>query len=74
MPVNIVPSWYYRYDLYDLKINPKEYYQTIGEIIADPRYSFVTIEVDEVLFEGGRSIRYLLHPLLRLITVERGYM
>ena len=33
-------------------------YQTRGELIKDPRYSFVTLDMDELLFEGGRSIRY----------------
>ena len=46
-----------RHDLYDIELFPKDYYQTDGELIANPRYSFVTLEMDEVLFEGGRSIR-----------------
>ncbi len=49
--------YYYRYDLHNVAVNPNEYYQTIGEIINDPRYSFATLDMNEVLFEGRRSIR-----------------
>ncbi len=52
-----------RYDVYDVEMIPKDCYIIPGEIINDPRYSFVTIDMYEVLFEGGRSIRYSIHAL-----------
>ena len=47
-----------RYDIYDVEVTPKDHYIVPGEIINDPRYSFLTLDMYEMLFEGGRSIRY----------------
>ena len=52
-----------RYDLYDVEIDIKDRLETENEWIIDPHYSFVTIEMDEILFEGRRSIRCVVDTL-----------
>ena len=68
-----------RYDLYDVEIDIKDRLETENEWIIDPHHSFVTIEMDEILFEGGRSIRcvvdmlyisYILSMLLHILYFE----
>ena len=48
-----------RYDLYDVEVTPTDHYSLPSGAmnIAPQGYKFVTLSVDEVLFEGGRSIR-----------------
>ena len=48
-----------RYDLYNVEVSPQERIQ-IGEWLThSPNYFFIRVRLDEVLFEGGRSIRYV---------------
>jgi hypothetical protein len=54
-----------RYDLLDIKVDVKDLLEGQGELINDPRYSFITVEMNEVLFEGGRSIRKGDHCLMK---------
>ena len=48
-----------RYDLYNVEVFPQDKIQ-IGEWYThDPNYYFIRVNLDEALFEGGRSIRYM---------------
>ena len=46
-----------------MEIDVKDRLEAETEWINDPLYSFVTIEMDEILFEGGRSIRFVADML-----------
>ena len=46
-----------------MEIDVKDRLETETEWINNPLYSFVTIEMDEILFEGGRSIRFVVDVL-----------
>lgn len=47
----------FRYDLHEIEVSPRDKV-TIGEWLThDPNYFFISVNLDEVLFEGGRSIR-----------------
>ena len=49
---------YIRYDLYEVEIKPQAQYTTImGSNYALPGFHFTTVSVDELLFEGGQSVR-----------------
>ena len=48
-----------RYDLYNVEVKVQEEYSTGngGVNYASKGYHFVTLSIDELLFEGGQSIR-----------------
>ena len=47
-----------RYDMYDIEIHPESSVQMPhGTVYATEGFHYVTVSVEEVLFEGGRSIR-----------------
>ncbi len=49
-----------RYDLYGVEITPKSEYSpnTMGyTYYAESGYHYVTVPMDELLFEGGQSVR-----------------
>jgi len=48
-----------RYDLYDIEITPSKEYHTVdkGTQYALAGYYYIKITLDELLFEGGRSVR-----------------
>ena len=47
-----------RYDLYDVEIVPhKDYHTPMGTQYAPAGYFYIKVILDEVLFEGGRSVR-----------------
>jgi len=47
-----------RYDLYDIEISPCEEYDTVqGTHYVPAGYYYINVTVDEMLFEGGRSVR-----------------
>ena len=49
-----------RYDLYDVEIAPhKDYHTPMGTQYAPAGYFYIKVILDEVLFEGGRSVRYI---------------
>lgn len=48
-----------RYDLYDVEVKIESQYKTtMGVNYAEKGYHFITLSIDELLFEGGQSIRY----------------
>lgn len=48
----------FRYDLYDVEIKPEGMIHTPhGVMYALEGYHYITMSVEEVLFEGGRCIR-----------------
>lgn len=47
-----------RYDIYDIEIHPESSVQMPhGTLYASEGFHYITVSVEEVLFEGGRSIR-----------------
>ena len=49
-----------RYDIYDVEIYPEDSVQMPhGTLYANEGFHYVTVSVEEVLFEGGRSIRWV---------------
>ena len=49
-----------RYDIYDIEIHPENSVQLAhGTMYAAEGFHYVTVSVEEVLFEGGRSIRWV---------------
>ena len=49
-----------RYDLYNVEVKPQAQYSTSrGVNYVEKGYHFITLSVDELLFEGGQSVRYV---------------
>ncbi|XP_011406766.2 PREDICTED: probable helicase with zinc finger domain [Amphimedon queenslandica] len=46
-----------RYDLYDVRVDIKDRLEMVGVWINDPNCSFITVEMEVVLFEGSCSVR-----------------
>lgn len=49
-----------RYDLYDIEVKPQSQYSAstlMGVNYAEKGYHFISLTIDELLFEGGQSIR-----------------
>ena len=53
-----------------MEIDVKDRLETETEWINNPLYSFVTIEMDEILFEGGRSIRFVVDVIYNSYIVH----
>lgn len=54
----VVNVFVFRYDLYDVEISAETSLQMPqGAVYAMEGFFYVTVSVEEVLFEGGRSIR-----------------
>ena len=51
-----------RYDLYDVEVQPLTQYTSAqgGLHLATKGFHFITLSIDELLFEGGQSVRWVL--------------
>ena len=49
-----------RYDLYNVEVKPQSQYSTrMGVNYAGKGFHYITLSVDELLFEGGQSVRFV---------------
>ena len=54
-----------RYDLYEVVVKVESQYSTaMGVNYAAKGYHYITVSMDELLFEGGQSIRCVSHCFL----------
>ncbi len=50
-----------RYDLYDIEATPTRDYSTLNgtTLFATPGYCYLKLPLEEAIFEGGRTVRYM---------------